>query len=234
VDVVYAVRGGEVNTELRYSLRTLANLEHERVWIVGFKPSWVSDDVGYIEGNTQGNALANYYHNILAACMTEEISDPFLLFNDDFFVTGPVSGELPVYHAGPMGKQLLRRGRVDWWSKALSRTLGALKAEGIEHPTSYELHLPLPIAKAPCEIALERMIHPHRALCLPRSVYGNLAGIGGQQTADVKVWRSSRINFPLHSTQDSSWIACASFFRRHFKAPCGYEVTPASSASVAR
>jgi hypothetical protein len=41
-DVVYVVRPGNRNEELRYSLRSIAaHLPHRRVWLAGFCPSWV-------------------------------------------------------------------------------------------------------------------------------------------------------------------------------------------------
>ncbi|MFF3129757.1 hypothetical protein ACFVRD_48125 [Streptomyces sp. NPDC057908] len=47
-DIVYVVRPWNQNEQLRYSLRTLANLPHRRVWIAGYCPTWVGPDVGRI------------------------------------------------------------------------------------------------------------------------------------------------------------------------------------------
>ena len=42
MDLVYVVRDG-ANPELRYSLRSVAvNLPHDRVWIVGHVPAWIT------------------------------------------------------------------------------------------------------------------------------------------------------------------------------------------------
>ena len=53
MDAVYYVRPGDRNDELRYSLRSLANLPHDRVWIVGHTPPWVTG-IESIQGNTVG------------------------------------------------------------------------------------------------------------------------------------------------------------------------------------
>ena len=40
-DIVYFVKPSEDNDELKYSLRSLKNLNHGQVYLVGYRPSWV-------------------------------------------------------------------------------------------------------------------------------------------------------------------------------------------------
>lgn len=42
MDILYLCRPGE-NLELRYSLRSLRNVPHGRVWIFGDCPDWVTN-----------------------------------------------------------------------------------------------------------------------------------------------------------------------------------------------
>ena len=44
MDLVYIVKNSEVNEDLRYSLRSVAKfVPHDKIWIVGYKPSWVQN-----------------------------------------------------------------------------------------------------------------------------------------------------------------------------------------------
>ena len=43
-DVVYCVKDDPDNEELRYSLRSLKNLPHQKVWIYGGGPKWLNEE----------------------------------------------------------------------------------------------------------------------------------------------------------------------------------------------
>jgi hypothetical protein len=105
-DVVYIARAGE-NEELRYSLRSLVNIPHGRVWLVGGRPPhWYTGDriptpqTG-LKKDISGRAM-------VTACLHPEISDEFLLFNDDFYVMTPGPPPGPM-HRGPL------QGVIDWY-----------------------------------------------------------------------------------------------------------------------
>ena len=86
LDFVYIVKESDKNDDLRYSLRSIAKFYPDhRVWIVGYKPKWVQN-VGYIPVKQTGNKWGNSVKNIIAACESKEISEDFILMNDDFFI----------------------------------------------------------------------------------------------------------------------------------------------------
>src|SRR5690606_30767194 len=91
MDVVYPLPPKRAAyEELRYSLRSLANLPHDRVFIAGGLPNWV-DNVEHIETVQEWpSKYVNLCVNIASACCDDRVSDPFILFNDDFFVMEPV------------------------------------------------------------------------------------------------------------------------------------------------
>ncbi len=71
-DVVYVVRPGDKNEELRYSIRSvIANLPHRKVWIAGYKPTWLSDDLGYIKVQTKPGG-----HETPSATCGQHVSTP--------------------------------------------------------------------------------------------------------------------------------------------------------------
>ena len=90
MDLVYIVRNGDNNPDLRYSLRSIAKfVQYDRVWIVGYKQKWIKD-VEYIKVTQGPDKWQNSVNNIIAACKNEDISDDFVLMNDDFFAIKPV------------------------------------------------------------------------------------------------------------------------------------------------
>lgn len=225
MDVVYIVRNGDRNEELRYSLRSVwFNLRPESVWLVGYKPTWVGG-VGHILGNGRKLKPANVYHNVLTACTARATPDRFILFNDDFFVTRPVT-EVPVYKRGLLSDHLLlpkvQRQANSWWGRSLGLTLELLKNEGIEDPVSYELHVPFPVEKDRMAETLQRFsgVNP---LNPPqwRSLYGNLHQIGGAVRPDCK---GKEVGVPFHSSDDSNWPDVAPVFKEMFPERCPYEL----------
>lgn len=90
MDLVYIVRNGDNNPDLRYSLRSVAKfVKCDKVWIVGYKPKWVGN-VEYIKVTQGPDKWQNSVNNIIAACESDDISDNFVLMNDDFFAIKPV------------------------------------------------------------------------------------------------------------------------------------------------
>lgn len=103
MDVVYYVRPGERNEELRYSLRSLQNMPHERVWLVGHKPAWVTG-VEHIPNRSNGSSPQhNATSHLLAACDAVP-AERFVVFNDDFYVMEPIE-HIPALHAGPLSER---------------------------------------------------------------------------------------------------------------------------------
>src|SRR5690606_39482205 len=98
--------------------------------------------------------------NVLAARTHPDISDPFLLFNDDFFVLQPIE-EVPILHNGPVGgaprssvgMSTYQQGRID--------TRRLLQQWGYQRPLSYELHIPLEVHKEPIDRKSTRLNSSH-------------------------------------------------------------------------
>lgn len=194
MDVVYFVRPGDRNEELRYSLRTLCeHYPHERVVIAGYKPSWVTG-VKYIHVPAVRGMLQKYpnvLRAIRAVCNHADITDSFVIMNDDFFFLRDMA-HIP----------RLNRGSFAQFAQSYSRTgsrygAGAVQTLAIlrhisQYPLSYELHAPMVVDKSTYLEALDlpdryslRPVVPHH-----RSMYGNLVGYGGQCVADYKVYSS--------------------------------------------
>ncbi len=206
-DVVYYVKESETNEELRYSLRSLKNLNHGKVFIVGHKPSWISKRVYHIPVEQTGRKYENVRALRLAALSDPRLGDDFILMNDDFFIMKPVK-EIPV----------LRRMKnidhyIDLYTKldpnsryvsSMRKTRDTLHSWGIDEVSSYELHVPMHYNKkklqALCDIA--------PMSCHLRTLYGNYYNLQGERIKDVKVINDDQqisFNQQFLSTSDESF-----------------------------
>lgn len=204
-DVVYLCREGE-NEELRYSLRSLVNLEHRGVHVVGGVPRWYSGP--RIAVRPAGDKHVATDRALRAAVESDAVSDPFVLFNDDFYVMHP-GGPVEPRHRGPIRDLVVRLegelGQRSRWTAGMLRT--AMLLEDLNLSTlSYELHLPILVHKEPMLRTLEltAMYGGQK-----RSVYGNLAGLGGALSDDVKVYRAG---MPLPVGR---WLSTSDFGFQH-------------------
>ncbi|WP_434593257.1 hypothetical protein [Streptomyces sp. A5-4] len=185
-DLVVPVREVAVNEQLRYALRTwTANLPHRRVWIVGFRPAWLRD-VGHIPTRQAGTKYANTTVAVRAACEHPEVSERFLLMNDDFFVMQR-QADMPVLNRGPVREvETYYAARASGPYLAGMRKTRELLAElGHTDPLSFELHVPLPVDKTGMLKALD--VGRRLAVVHKRTLYANLADLQGDRIEDVKV-----------------------------------------------
>ena len=204
-DVVYVVRDGE-NPELRYSMRSLQNVNHDNVWVIGGSPSWLNHDfVEHIPRIRGGSAYRTTREHIRAACNTRQISDPFMLWNDDFFAMRWV-GDVPLYHRGPLVEMLAEFKTVKTpWANGLRATAGAIQRSetytGSEH-LSYDAHLPLIVHKDEMMHALRDASKLNIDAVHTRTLYGNRIG-GGVYHPDPKMMSRSQA-FPRGAWLSSS------------------------------
>ena len=232
MDIVYLVRPGELNEELRWSLRSLTNLPHDRVWVAGHKPAWVTN-VGHIPTTQTARKHANAYGNMRAALAHPDVSERFILFNDDFYVTAPTP-HLPTLRRGRLADVIADyRSRFPHGSlyiEHMQATHDWLLEQGIPEPLSYELHAPMVMEKQPlidlftkAELDGVDVTRMHY-----RTAYGNLAGVGGDYSEDCKVYRRDTVPLPtpFASTHDGTFTygAIGRAIRRAFTSPGCYEV----------
>ena len=223
-DIVIPVRPGDRNPELQMTLRSLEkNFPHDRVWIVGHQPNWVTN-IQHIPGNTH-TPRNNLWHNLLAVCQHPDVPDQIVITNDDIIVTQPAKPE--TLYRGTL-KDHIRMDRVQrgatWWKESLTTTLTYLQGAGHPDPLSYELHVPIPVNKhLMCEtLTRAAQVTPANPPQW-RTLYGVLNNIGGRQSEDSKAYRAGPIRTPYHSTEDRSYRNFAAQLRELFPTPSRYE-----------
>lgn len=204
MDVVYFVRPGDDNPELRWSLRSLENIAHDDVWIVGHKPAWVKN-VRHIPYVADPNL--SKWENVTAATglAVESLPDEWVLFNDDFFAVKPT--EIPLWFSGRL-KTVDRPGNGATWRSGKYQTARMLQSWGCDI-LDYELHVPMPVVNDGMREALARA--NRRIVALQRrSLYGNLCKVGGEHHADVAVGQSGswRDGWEWVATNDVSFRSC--------------------------
>lgn len=230
-DIVYIVREGEENEELRHSLRSVAlNVPHRRIVIAGYTPSWVRG-VYSIPTVQDGPKYANAEKNWRAVMDDKTVSDDYVVMNDDFYVMRPIN-ELPVLHRGDLDAVIGYYAKYPGpYISNMRRTRDLLTRLDITEQKSYALHVPMAMNKLKRRI-LQHVIdeagyEPHQVQM--RTLYGNFWQIGGEEIPDVKT--SSRDGAPkanelFLSSNDSSFNdgRMGHYIREQFNEKCKYEV----------
>lgn len=112
IDLVYPVSTCQREALLHYSVRTVKRfcLGAGTICLVGGKEwkTWERENIVLINFP---DLFDNWYLNtalkVYVATVIEDISNPFLFRNDDFFLTRPVYlPEFPVYHEGDPSAKL--------------------------------------------------------------------------------------------------------------------------------
>lgn len=226
--VVYFVKPGDDNEELRYSLRSLENIEHGDVWIVGYKPAWVVN-VGYLPVPAPKTRI-HWTQVVVAftkACDSREIPDEFALFNDDFFALAPTG--IPLWHKGPADETLTRhKGPATNWKTGFAATVRLLESWGVDPVFDYEIHVPMMVEKRAMAEALAKAAPYEIPALQRRTLYGALFQVGGVEHEDVAIGSRQETPKPGQkwaATNDSSFQdgAVGAHIRSLFPDPSPYE-----------
>lgn len=208
LDIVYFVKPDLVNNELRYSLRSVEkNFPARKVIFYGGQPIELIPDMACPVIQHGQNRYEKVRNMLRAACENDEITEDFWLFNDDFFILQPME-TVPAWYEGDLLSRIqsieARRGRQSGYTQQLRRTTETLRAAGCGI-LNYAVHVPMRINRVRMLQTLNRF--PNCPMF--RALYGNMHGIGGIDSPDVKIIGSQATFGPdwtLVSTSDSSFI----------------------------
>lgn len=197
LDIVYFVKDGTMNEELRYSLRSVSlNMPHKRVWIFGGCPLNVVPDVRVRVnqiGKTKWDRVRNMYRMV---CENKEITSDFIMFHDDFFVMWPTTRITPLYRCtlDEHIKMLEPRKKPTGYSRLLRNCKVAIKRD---IPLSYEIHTPFIFNKK----KLLDVINTYPNLHALRTIYGNLYYTNkSERSNDIKIFTINP-NFDYKNSQ---------------------------------
>lgn len=203
MDIVYICRPGE-NEELRYSIRSVVeNLPHSNIWVVGEKPGWYVGNFVHIPADY--NKMRNARRNLKVISQTPEISDEYILMNDDFFIMEKIE-DFDNYYSGTLlekCKYYERLSPASYYTASLRETYEYLtRAIGMENPLNYEQHVPMKVTKDGISDAINRK-------GLHRSLYGNISQVGGENMeSDVKVYFNETEKSFDFRNKPSKFLSC--------------------------
>lgn len=230
-DIVIPCRVQDYSPHLMYTLRSIeANFPHQRVWLVGHKPDWVSDAVHFVPVKQGAVGYQNVLFNLLEVVSNDEVDSNFWYFNDDFYILKPVGDEPPVFHEGTLAERAKRLKGLSLgsYSSGALETYFMLLDAGFENPMNFDLHTPMPMDKLGIEDSI-RLIQKRGKDFWPhlRSVYGAMVGLEGKPGKDYKV-TSAGGSIPAAAIYASSSPRSmrGTFglqLKRLFPHPCKYE-----------
>ena len=185
MDIVYFVKDAVYNEELRYSLRSLKNFPHNRVWFIGGKPLGLHPDKQIVvqqKGATKWDRVRNMMKMVAE---NEEITKDFVLFNDDFFIMSPViefaNGIYGTLSDLIVDIEIKHGYRATPYTLSLKHTVAALREIG---QSNFELHRPMVVNRA----GLLCTIRDYPDVKGTRSLYGNTHDISPlEETVDHKI-----------------------------------------------
>lgn len=213
IDIVYPLKEDDSDyLELKYSLRSLKNYQHKNVYLVGGKPSWVKN-VKHIPFN---DSFLDPQHNVLrklyAISKNDQISQRFILMNDDFFILRKVK-KIHYFYTGTY-YNFLKRQRSKGESSFLSsadKTWQMLA--NYPNPKNYGVHVPIMFDRNKLKSMMEGLGNKIYHL---RSMYGNYYNVRGNKMNDVKAKDIRTLNMLRNGTFIS---VTDDFFRsNHFSA----------------
>lgn len=247
MDVVYLVRPGNRNEELRWSLRCLdAHMPGRRVWIVGHKLPWLTG-VEHLSTRQDDHKHLNTLANLRAACRHGDISPQFVLMNDDFFLLQDVVDQVPTLHRGTLNEFIAQYRRTEggarlgWYQRAVqTRETLAKLGHDPDAVLSYELHVPMVVDRERWLAGvkeLERIGRGDVRWWTKRSFYGNYAGVGGERSTDCKILDDAAWDRAGGAAAVSQWRSCSTadgsfkygrvgrWLRERYQARCRFERT---------
>jgi hypothetical protein len=191
IDIVYPLGDGSPwrNNEIRFSLRSLEkNLKGVgKIWVIGQKPSFLQN-VNHIPYSDElvKNADGNIIRKILRACQEEELSEDFLLINDDHIILQPmIASEIPAYTKGDLKRFPQAFFKSTFWRSRLERTKDILIEKDL--PTiDFDVHTPMVMNKQKAIEAYSQFDFDNDIGYTYKSLYGNVVLGEGPELNDEK------------------------------------------------
>ena len=234
MDVVYLLKNSQTNEELVYSLRSLVNIPHDKVFLVGGCPCEVNrDKVIYIPVIQGGNKYLNTSNSLKVICEDSRLYKEFILMNDDFFILKPIKEPVKELNlCRGLIKEVIAEMRERnncclTYLAQMRETEQFLLNLGYKQPLSYELHIPMVMDKEKVLGLFSRNYIHNAVTSHKRSIYGNVYLRDSKEIKDVKVY--ANMFLPLGSdkflsTEDMSWPRVSTYIKRLFPSKSPYEI----------
>lgn len=195
-DIVYPLKKINASSywELRYSFRSLENLPHNNVWLLGAKPHW-SQNICYLDIDEKKRGQLSVIDKLHKICLQDSLSEDFILMNDDFFVLQKIQ-KITNYHFGTLNEYININKKLNYakgYVLSAVRTLAMLNNK--PSIKNFSLHVPFMFNKRKLKELLDKT-----DLSLPfhlRTLYANHYNISSIERQDSKVF-----NFKIDWNKD--------------------------------
>lgn len=172
--------------ELSYSIKSLKNVPHSGVYIIGDKPDYdvpatiIAPEPHQMPYSAYTDVFMKHYTTCL-----EIDADELLVMNDDFFIMQPY--DFQMYDRGSMTDHIAERSRNDPYKQMLQNTYDYLTAQG-ETTKDYTTHTPF-LYNRKNLLALIEQVMPEikrgKTMSI-RTLYGNIFNVPSETIKDVK------------------------------------------------
>ncbi len=192
MDVVYLLDTRKQSKILPLSIKTLKNIRHRNIFIVGKKPRGVEAEEIHFE-DQQVLPIENTREKLRAIIEDERVSDDFILMNDDFLILQEYE-YIPYYHQGAIKEKAVIVN--DYWRQPVKQLY-----KKFPQGKMFNVHFPIVYNKK----KLARILNQAKGSI--RTYYCNYYNIKGEQTEDYKTYQKSDIkkykDAPFLSTTDT-------------------------------
>ncbi len=227
MDIVYFIDSRKESKVLRYSLRSLRFVKHNRVFIIGKAPSYIKG-VEVIEYTDTNRSCALNIKNKYQLILESDISEDFILFNDDFYLTQDT--DIPYYYSAKLKDLIDPKKRDDFtapiWQSRIDKLLKAFP-----NGNFYEVHAPIIFNKTKLGKIIQKLAdRDYHAI---RSWYCNTYKVKSTFTFDHKLYdkshqmlRNPSAPIPPFISSDDSIESDSGFLRlmrRLYPDPSPYE-----------
>lgn len=201
--VIYPYRKTQ-SRELEWSIKSLKNIKHDGICIVGDEPPYEVDAeyIMHLPGEYSSSPHHDQAVKYLLACSKID-DDELLLMNDDFFIMKQWDPQN--YNKGILSQQIESR-KNDAYTQALRNTEDFLMNSGYG-TFNFEMHTPMLVNRQMLQDAIDEILprmHSKTPI-LVRSYYGNKYGLMTPFSEDVKNPAHYK-DATLLSTTDSSFL----------------------------
>lgn len=172
--------------ELEYSIKSLKNVPHDGVYIIGDKPDYdvPATIIALRPHQMPHSPYIDVFMKHYTACL-EIDADELLVMNDDFFIMQPY--DFKMYDRGSMAAHIAERRRNDAYKTMLQNTYVYLVSNG-ETTKDYTTHTPFLYDRKNL-LALINQVMPDikrgKTMSI-RTLYGNIFNVPSETIKDVK------------------------------------------------
>lgn len=177
------------NEEIRYSLRSVEKFvkNYRDIYIIGDKLQYLNDKIVHIQHNDDPahGKERRIMEKFKFACSVDEISDKFVMMNDDYFFIKEVDVQnLPYYHKGELLYAINKQKGL--YKHSLSNTYNVLTKRGL-NSKHFDLHYPCVYDKKLFPEVMGQYDWSIKAGYVVKSLYCNTLGITGEYRGDCKL-----------------------------------------------